>query len=82
MFDLPSIGNLIVSTLAFICVAWFVRRNLSPKLLLSEKGHSILVFVTATIVSWGAGVAVDKWVSVTPIEQVIPFMKSLALPLY
>ncbi len=49
MFDLPSIGNLIVSTLAFICVAWFVRRNLSPKLLLSEKGHSILVFVMSKV---------------------------------
>lgn len=59
MLVLPSMWNLIISTLVFIIAAWFIRRYLDEQGIPKGMTRSLLVFVLAYIVSWGAGEAVD-----------------------
>ena len=59
MFSLPSIWNLIISTIVFFIVAWYVRRFLDEQDFNIGKKRDILVFVFASLVSWGAGEAAD-----------------------
>lgn len=65
MFELPSIWNLIVSTIVFFIAAWYVNRHLDGQDIPKGMARSLLVFVLAYAVSWGAGEAVD-WVAGTP----------------
>jgi hypothetical protein len=59
MFSLPSMWNLIVSTIVFFIVAWYVRRFLDRQNFSNAKKRDILVFIFASLVSWGAGEAAD-----------------------
>jgi hypothetical protein len=59
MFALPSMWNLIISTFAFILAAWYARRWLDEQGIPHGMTRGILVFALASIVSWGAGEAVD-----------------------
>lgn len=59
MFELPSMWNLIISTLVFIIAAWYIRRYLDEQGLPKGMTRSLLVFVLAYVVSWAAGGAVD-----------------------
>ncbi len=59
MFELPSMWNLIISTIVFIIAAWYIRRYLDEQGVPKGMTRSLLVFVLAYIVSWGAGEAVD-----------------------
>lgn len=59
MFTLPSMWNLIVSTIAFIIAAWYIRRYLDENGLPKGMTRGILVFALAYLVSWGVGEAVD-----------------------
>jgi len=59
MFELPSMSNLIVSTIAFFIAAWYIRRYLDEQGLPKGMTRSMLVFLLAFAVSWGAGAAVD-----------------------
>lgn len=59
MFELPSMWNLIVSTIAFIAAAWYLRRFLEEQGIPKGMTRGLLVFVLASLVSWGAGAAVD-----------------------
>lgn len=59
MFSLPSVWNLIISTAVFFIVAWFVRRFLDEQGIYNGTKRGILVFVIASLVSIGAGEAVD-----------------------
>jgi hypothetical protein len=59
MFSLPSVWNLIISTIVFFIVAWYVRRFLDEQGFNNGKKRDILVFVFASLVSWGAGEAAD-----------------------
>lgn len=61
MFTLPSLWNLIVSTIVFIIAAWYIRRYLDESGLPKGLTRGILVFGLAYFVSWGAGEATD-WV--------------------
>jgi hypothetical protein len=61
MFALPSLWNLIVSTIVFIIAAWYLRRNLEEQGIPKGMTRGILVFAFASLVSWGAGEAVD-WI--------------------
>jgi hypothetical protein len=61
MFTLPSIWNLIISTLVFIIAAWYIRRYLDEQGIPKGMTRSLGVFVLAYFVSWGAGEMVD-WV--------------------
>lgn len=63
MFTLPSMWNLIISTLVFIIAAWYIRRYLDAQEMPKGMTRSLLVFVLAYLVSWGAGEAVD-WTQV------------------
>ncbi len=59
MFELPSLWNLVVSTLVFFIAAWYINRNLDEQGIPTGITRSILVFTLASIASWGSGVAVD-----------------------
>jgi len=59
MFTLPSMWNLIISTIVFIFSAWYIRRYLDEQGIPKGMTRGILVFVLAYVVSWGAGEAVD-----------------------
>ena len=56
--------NLIISTIVFFIAAWYVNRFLDEQAML-PKGvtRSVLVFLLASMVSWGAGDLTD-WAQV------------------
>ena len=57
MFELPSIWNLIVSTFVFFIAAWYIRRYLDEHGIPKGMTRGMLVFVLASMVTWGAGAA-------------------------
>ena len=61
MFILPSMWNLIISTIAFIIAAWYIRRYLDEQGIPKGMTRGILVVALAYVVSWGAGEAAD-WI--------------------
>ncbi len=61
MLTLPSMSNLIVSTLVFIFAAWYFHRYFETQGIPKGLTRTLLVFVLAYFVSWGAGELVD-WV--------------------
>jgi predicted PurR-regulated permease PerM len=74
MFTLPSIWNIIISTIVFVIAAWYVRRKLDEHGLPKGMARGLLVFVLAYLVSWVSGALVDwghdKIYGVTPPTQV------------
>ncbi len=59
MFTLPSLWNLIISTLVFFVAVSYLRRYLEERGLPKGMTRGTLVFVLASLVSWGSGEAVD-----------------------
>lgn len=59
MFTLPSMWNLIISTIVFFIAAWYIRRFLEEQGIPKGLTRGTLVFVFAYMVSWGAGEGVD-----------------------
>jgi len=59
MFTLPSMWNLIISTVVFFIAAWYVRRYLDEQGIPKGMTRGILVFALASLVSWGAGEVTD-----------------------
>lgn len=59
MFALPSMWNLVVSTIIFFIAAWYLNRYLDEMGVGKGMTRGVLVFVLASFVSWGAGEAVD-----------------------
>jgi len=59
MFTLPSMWNLIVSTIAFFIAAGYIHRYLDENGIPKGLTRGILVFALAYFVSWGVGEAVD-----------------------
>lgn len=59
MFELPSIGNLIVSTVVFFVAAWYLHRYFDEQDLPRGLTRNVLVIVLASMVSWASGNAVD-----------------------
>ena len=51
--------NLIISTIVFFVAAWFVNRYLDGQEIPKGMTRGVLVFVLASLVSWGAGSIVD-----------------------
>jgi hypothetical protein len=60
---LPSMSNLIISTIVFFIVAWFANRYLDEQGIPKGMTRGMLVFLVASLVSWGAGDVVD-WAQV------------------
>lgn len=59
MFTLPSLWNLIISSLVFIIAARYLQRYLEEQGLPKGMTRGILVFAFASLVSWGSGEMVD-----------------------
>lgn len=59
MFTLPSMWNLIISTIVFSIAAWYLHRYLDEHGMPKGRTRGMLVFVLASLVSWGAGEAAD-----------------------
>ena len=65
MFALPFLWNLLISTLVFFVAAWYVRRYLDEQGIPAGATRGFLVFTLASVLSWGAGAAVD-WLQGAP----------------
>jgi hypothetical protein len=52
--------NLIISTIVFFVAAWFANRYLDEQEIAKGMTRGVLVFVLASLVSWGAGEIVDR----------------------
>jgi hypothetical protein len=61
MFTLPSIWNLVISTIVFVIAVWYIRRYLEAQGIPKGMTRGLLVLILAYIVSWGAGETVD-WI--------------------
>jgi len=59
MFTLPSIWNLLISTVVFFVAVWYIRGYLDEQGIPKGVTRGTLVFVLAYLLSWGAGEAVD-----------------------
>lgn len=59
MLTLPSMWNLIISTIAFFIAAWYIHRHFDRQGIPGGMLRGILVFVLASLVSWGTGELVD-----------------------
>ena len=59
MFTLPSLWNLIISTLVFFIAARYLHRYLDEQGLPKGMTRGTLVFALASLVSWGSGETVD-----------------------
>lgn len=59
MFTLPSVWNLVITTVVFIWAARYIKAFLDNQGLPSGMTRSMLVFTLASLLSWGSGEAVD-----------------------
>ena len=59
MFTLPSMWNLVISTVVFFIAAWYFHRMLEDQGIPKGMTRGLLVFVLASIVSWVSGDVVD-----------------------
>ncbi|MGC2459112.1 MAG: hypothetical protein WA435_14080 [Gallionellaceae bacterium] len=59
MLALPSIWNLIISSIVFFIAAWYFHRYLDEQGMPKGMVRGILVFSLASLVSWGTGEAVN-----------------------
>ena len=74
MFTRPSMWNIIISTIVFIVAAWYIRRYLNEQAIPAGMARGLMVFILASVVSWGAGIVVD-WVQ-EKVEGPQPAAKS------
>ena len=74
MFTRPSMWNIIISTIVFIVAAWYIRRYLNEQAIPAGMARGLIVFILASVVSWGAGIVVD-WVQ-EKVEGPQPAAKS------
>jgi predicted PurR-regulated permease PerM len=59
MFTIPSIWNIIISTIVFVIAAWYIRRYLESQGLPKSITRGLLVFILAYAISYGSGELVD-----------------------
>ena len=59
MFTMPSMWNLIISTIVFFTAAWYLYRYLDEQGIPKGPTRSMLAMVIASLLSWGAGYVVD-----------------------
>ena len=69
MFALPSLWNLLVSTLVFFIAAWYIKRYLEQQGIPKGMTRGLLVFMLAYGVSWGSGEALDWLTGNQPTAQ-------------
>ncbi len=61
MFELPSMWNLVISTVVFFIAVWYFRRYLNEQGIPKGMARGLMVFILASLVSWGAGDVTD-WI--------------------
>jgi hypothetical protein len=59
----PFMLNMIISTIVFFIAAWYVNRYLEQQEMPKGMSRGVLVFMLASLVSWGAGEIVE-WTQV------------------
>jgi hypothetical protein len=59
MFSLPSIWNLIISTIVFSIAAKYIRSHLHDRGIPEGRKRNLWVLGLASLLSWGAGDAAD-----------------------
>jgi predicted PurR-regulated permease PerM len=73
MFTLPSMWNIIISTIVFVIAAWYLRRFLEAQGIPKGMARGLVVLVLAYAVSWGSGELVDwareKMYGPEPVSQ-------------
>ena len=69
MFALPSMWNLIISTIVFFIAAWYLNRYLDEQGVGKGMTRGVLVFSLASLVSWGAGEVADWAQGPQPASQ-------------
>lgn len=62
LLELPSIWNIVISTIVFFVAVWYFNRLLNGQGIAKGMMRGLLVFVLAYLVSWGTGEVVD-WVA-------------------
>ena len=81
MFTIPSIWNILISTIVFVIAAWWIRRYLDEQGLPKGMTRGFVVFMLAYVVSWVSGELVDwahdKIYGVAPPTQVEQDLKQL-----
>ncbi len=65
---LPSVWNIVISTIVFFVAVWYFNRWLNEQGIPKGMTRGLAVFVLAYLVAWGSGELVD-WV-VGPQPQV------------
>jgi hypothetical protein len=80
MFALPTLWNLIISTLVFFIAVWYINRILDEQQLPGGMTRGVLVFVLASMLSWGAGELVDRIEGKTAQADVSQLKKALDQP--
>ena len=71
MLTLPSIWNLVISTIVFIIAVGNLNRILDAKEISKGTIRSLSVFALAYLLSWGSGEIVD-WAAGTPAVAAEP----------
>ncbi len=56
---MPSLWNLVISTVVFFFAAWYIHRYLDDQGIPKGPTRGILVLVIASLLSWGVGYFVD-----------------------
>ncbi|NOU01381.1 MAG: hypothetical protein HOO95_07400 [Gallionella sp.] len=59
MPEFPSPWNIVLSTIVFFISAWYFNRLLNDQDIPKGMTRSLLVFVLACMLSWGAGELID-----------------------
>ena len=59
MFTIPSMWNIIISTIVFVIAAWYLHGLLDEHGMPKGVTRGLLVFVLAYVVSWASGELVD-----------------------
>jgi hypothetical protein len=57
--------NLIISTIVFFIAAWYIHLYLDKQGIPKGTSRKLMVFVLASLVSWGSGEVVD-WIQGPP----------------
>jgi hypothetical protein len=59
MFTIPSVWNIVISTIVFVIAAWYLHRLLDEQGMPKGFTRGLLVFILAYVISWASGEVVD-----------------------
>ena len=68
---MPSMWNLVISTVVFFFAAWYIHRYLDDQGIPKGPTRGILVLVIASLLSWGVGYFVDTTEEKTATPDVV-----------